>query len=207
MSNSQALAEQITAYFATLPCPPLPILATKPPGEAEDAPAVPRVASSHDLLAQMLLLAMQQNNKELNERRKGFQQDATHRLVEALNAKPEPCAERIYYLFQCFTADYISSFAAQPQGVHYADVQEVTPGTHLFKAMCSWSAAQDILHLPKEERRTAKEHYSKMSYQEMVLAHCARVRGILGRGENPWLPEKISAKSGAPKAAAEEPSV
>ena len=113
--GSAALMEQMAMYFAALPCPPLPIMACRENAAGEDRLDA---HNSHDLLAEFLLHAMHLDNKQLNEKRKLFQQNVTRRLLDALNAQPEPGPERSYYLFQQFTADYIQAFAGQPQGKH-----------------------------------------------------------------------------------------
>ena len=183
--GTPALLEQVAMYFASLPCPPLPIMAVRECASAEDDD-VPTICSSHDLLAQMLLHAMYKGNKALNEKRKTFQIDVTRRLIDALNAKPAPGPERTYFLFQQYTADYIAAFANQPRGVHFASFDEVPRGHIVHRSCCSWNAAQDIQHLPKGQQKTAKE-YANFEYRALIQLHCDRVVGILERGSNPWL--------------------
>ena len=134
MSSAAILMEQMAIYFAALPCPPLPVMAARD----KDGRIVP--SNSHDLLARCMLEAMRCDNKAMNEKRKAFQVrhshslchslalplisvvltwrkqiEATKRLLDAFSSSPEPGPERVYYLCQQFTADYISAFAAQPQ--------------------------------------------------------------------------------------------
>ena len=183
-----ALLEQIAMYFASLPCPPLPIMAVRESSsEADDADGGKPVAcSSHDLLAEMLLHAMFKGNKALNAKRKEFQIDVTRRLLEALQAKPQPGPERTYFLFQQYTADYIAAFANQSRGVHFVALDDVERGHPVHKACCSWNAAQDIQHVGVEARRTA-EQYAMLTYRELIVRHCDRVVQILDQGKNPWL--------------------
>ena len=102
-------------------------------------------------------------------------------------AKPELGPERIYYLFQQFTADYICAFAAQPRGVHFAPVDDILQGDPIHAACCGWSAGQDIIHVPEEASRPAAT-FSRLSYRELIMAHYARVRGVVSStGENPWV--------------------
>lgn len=134
--GTPALMEQMAIYFAALPCPPLPVLAAR----GDDGHLEP--CNSHDLLASFMLRAMMLDSKELNERRKMFQIDSTKRLLTAFMANPEPGPERVYYLCQQFTADYISAFSTQPQGVHFAPIDDIPIKHKLHTACCGWNAGQ-----------------------------------------------------------------
>ena len=179
--SAAPLMEQMAIYFAGLPCPPLPVMSAW----GEDGRVAP--CNSHDILALNLYQAMKCDNRELNEKRKAFQIDATRRLITAFAATPEPGPERVYYLCQQFTADYICAFAAQPRGVHFAPIDDIQPGEPIHTACCGWSAGQDIIHTPKEARRPATA-FSRLSYRELIMAHYARVRSaVSATGENPWV--------------------
>ena len=114
------------------------------------------------------------------------------RFLDALDATPPPGPERVYFLFQQFTADYISSFGAQQQGVHFACVDDIEKGHVVHKACCSWSAGQDIQYLPSEKRRTAVD-YSQLSYMQLIHEHYKRVTNVLSTAEmNPWTGASVS---------------
>lgn len=205
----------LTTYFVALPCPPLPILAHAY-DKKTDKETTLKPRSSHDILASYLIMAMTSGTKQMHAKRRLFQIDVTRRLLDALVADPLPSPQMCFYLFQQFTADYIASFSTQPEGVMFLSVDDVKRGDNIHALTCKWSAAQDILHLPPEKRKTAEE-YSDLSYQDLIVRHCYRVHGILSAGENPWLPqgekelpmqkaiqEKIAAAAAAAAAPADE---
>ena len=184
--GTPALFEQVAMYFASLPCPPLPVLAVRDcPDTDDELNGAPVICSSHDLLAEMLLHAMYKDNQLLNAKRKVFQVDVTRRLMDAIRAKPPPGPERTYFLLQQYTADYISSFAMQPRGVHFAAMADVPRGHAVHKALCSWSAAQDIQHVAADQRKTAKQ-YGALEFRELIARHYERVVAVLDKGANPW---------------------
>ena len=160
--NRLTILEQIAMYVTALPCPPLPMLIGG------------RYASSHDLIAVLLLAAMDRNRPDLNLIRKEKQIAVTKSLIHALeesllgfsnnnnnnkeNEKKRSssaCSTKrtnVYEVYQRFVADYIRAFedegTAGP-GVNFLPLEHVECGDPIHKACSSWMAAQvkdDILY-------------------------------------------------------------
>ena len=195
--GTPALLEQVAMYFASLPCPPLPVYALREHAQHcddDDEAETPIICSSHDILAQMMLHAMHKNDQASNAKRKTFQIDVTRRLLEALNVTPPPGPERTYFLFQQYTADYISAFSMQSKGVRFATLDDVPRGHAVHMSCCSWNAAQDIQHAPPPKRRTAAD-YAKLEFRGLIERHYERVNQLLESGTNPWLPSETVASN------------
>ena len=111
MSGSElAVLEQIAMYLTALPVPPLPVWA------AEEV-----VASSHDLLAGLLVVAMERRRPDLDAERRGQQERIVRELVEAMDKERVPSTpaeeaafgERALQAYRRFTADFIVAFQAR----------------------------------------------------------------------------------------------
>ena len=158
-------------YMTALPCPPLPVNAvlSMPDGETK------RVStSSHDLLAGVLVGAMNRADAGRNRLRQKQQMALTDRLITALEGAAAP--EAGYDACKRFTAEYILAFDDDASGasLQFLAMDEVERGSNVHKAACSWHAAQDIQHSAKGERRDASV-FAKMSYKELIAEHLKRV--------------------------------
>ena len=164
MSTDLSLREQIAMYLTALPCPPLPIRA----GEA--------LTTSHDLLAALLVMAMQRSAHALNETRRARQIALTEALLDALLRSRGDA--RAAFLACCrFTAEYIYAFEdpghPTPE-IRFLDVDEVCTGDPAHRACCSWSAAQEIQHVPDASHRKTAADFKRLSYAELMLVHAQR---------------------------------
>jgi hypothetical protein len=191
MSNQQlAIMEQIAMYMTALPCPPLPVsVAWVQKGE----PNRMVFASSHDVLAGLLVSAMRRDNAALNKLRQAKQLAITDQFITTLEKcvtidcgcdacpgtvvgscgiKPDHVAA--YDACKRFTAEYILAFDDDNcgSGLQFSDMEDVERGDKVHKATCSWHAAQDIQHA--SIRRTA-DHFAKMTYAELIAEHVTRV--------------------------------
>jgi hypothetical protein len=215
MSHDPVIMEQIAMYMVALPCPPLPILIpcsevkkiTQQKGgeaiqemeedeECDDEQEKAIVCSSHDVLAGLLLCAMQRNNNSLNEVRKKKQVELTKKFLDfiMMNLKDEKdrmSVEDMYEACQKFTFEYIHSFDDPNQsspGIRIMSMDEVKNGDKVHIACCSWHKGQDIIHhsftksREKAHNKTVAKQdvgnsrvYSGMSYRELIEYHCVRV--------------------------------
>jgi len=77
---------------------------------------------------------------------------------------------KLFTLFQAFTANYLSSFDDiqpnyAPSGVRIMDVHSVVNGDKVHKACCSWNVAQDIIHA-KQTEALRKRHVDGVNSTE-----------------------------------------
>ena len=171
-----AVLEQIAMYLTALPAPPLPMFSDK---ENEHA-------SSHDILAGLLVIAMQRRRPDLDAARKAQQLQIIKTLVTTLDAEPVPSTPeeeagfrtRALQAYRRFTADFIEAFADRGGGpaVRFAPLEEVARDSKVHRCCASYMAAQDILHdEDPARRRTADAWRAEFSYEELIAQHARRI--------------------------------
>ena len=184
MASNPEIMEQIAMYMVGLPCPPLPvsldvdtILKTDKNSTATKSNV--QVCSTHDLLAGLILCAMQRNSKDLNNLRKVKQLEITKAFLIAMDKLDQGDTERMYNACQVFTCQYIMSFddpSFPTPSLRLHPMDYVQNNDKIHSACCSWNAAQDIMHEEQVcDRRTA-ETFSLLSYRDLINVHCARVK-------------------------------
>ena len=141
-------------------------------------------ASSHDLLAGLLVMAMERGKSDLNEARRTMQMRLTSELITSLEKAAEaqtPSADVLYAACVRFTAEYVHAFNDPGQGtpmVRFVGMEQVVRGDKVHQACCSWSAAQDIQHEAVESRRRNASEWGALAYPELLLAHAQRVVAV-----------------------------
>jgi hypothetical protein len=188
--------ERIAMYMVSLPCPPLPILVdidqlknkqiskkkSEDSDDEEDKTAANEVVcSSHDILAGLILWAMERNDNTLNKLRETQQINITKRFLNLLDTLDIKDVDGMYKACQDFTAEYILCFedSSHPTpSIRLLTISSVEKKDKIHKSCCSWHAAQDIMHHTegdKMEKRTA-ETFSNYTYKELIQEHCCRVK-------------------------------
>jgi len=112
------IMEQISMYLVGLPCPPIPVtLKISPFAKREDTEddyeydeLAKKICSSHDVLAGLIVAAMQRKNRQLNEERMKKQMKITEKFLDQLDKLDEKDVDGMYSACQVFTASYILSF-------------------------------------------------------------------------------------------------
>jgi hypothetical protein len=188
--------EQLSLWVTALPCPPLPVMVKMrknaknkhlKDGEEEEEDAEEEeeegYASSHDLLAGLLVMAMERGKTDLNEARRTKQMQLTSELITTLEKAAETQAPAATFYAACvrFTAEYVHAFNDPGQGtpmVRFVGMEHVVPGDKVHKACCSWSAAQDIQHETVEARRRNATEWGMLGYPELLMAHGRRVVAV-----------------------------
>lgn len=171
--NNPVIMEQIAMYMVALPCPPLPVLVNTERYHGfneEDKEEMNEnnevMCSSHDLLAGLLICAMQRDNKKSNEIRKEKQikltQDLISKVISVFKQWNENESEvdkkamvnHLFNVFQEFTTQYLYSFddeQAPSLGIRMMGLHDVVIGDKVHKASCSWNVAQDIINSKQDE--------------------------------------------------------
>ena len=179
------LMEQVAMYMAALPCPPLPLIVHQ---EMEDDLPKECYKNSHDLIASLLILAMQCGDAKLNEKRREKQTELTNKLLQKLkncnnntNLAYEACSE--------FTAGYICAFANINVSVNFMPLHYVNQNDFVHKACCSWHKAQEVilyrsLHQHNDEDKKEEVQkcinkilgtdFSGLSYTQLIERHYLR---------------------------------
>ena len=158
-----ALAAQLNACVAALPCPPLPIETNSD-----------RVGCSFDLIAHFLLLAMTTPDPVMHERRRRRQTEIEARLQSDL--KGCTSAAEAYVHFQRYTAEYICAYADDGNiGVRFMPMDYVRSGDMVHTVCAAWSGGQDTLSRRTEGARTGKEYVTE-TYTNLIQAALARSR-------------------------------
>ena len=176
--GEMAVLEQIAMYLTALPAPPLPIL-------PDNTVTEQRHASSHDILAGLLVVAMQRRRPDLDAARKAQQLQIIQTLISTLDAEPVPSTpeeeagfrERALQAYRRFTADFIEAFTdGGGPAVRFAPLDEVTRESKVHRCCGSYMAAQDILHQQDTTcRRTAEAWCAEFSYEELIAQHAKRI--------------------------------
>lgn len=204
MANHQVpvIMEQVAMYMVALPCPPLPVLVSsasfkgnKEKEEDDDNDEEVEkwmVCSSHDLLAGLLICAMQRNDQTQNETRKKKQIELTQTFIDSILGKSvgklsvdDNIVDAMYTMCQSFTGEYIFSFddPGNPcPAVRFMNIDDVAKGDKVHSACCSWHRGQAILHAKHQKKETAdsstidiNNEYSTLSYRELIKKHCERI--------------------------------
>jgi hypothetical protein len=192
------IMEQIAMYMVSLPCPPIPVLVNVDNKENEE-PGKETVCSSHDLLAGVLLCAMQRNSKEKNEKRRKKQVETVETYISeiikaACGSSPEVLTadrrekmdfEAFWSSSKKFTCNFLTSFddeGVPTPGIRFAATCDVEKGSKVHKACCSWMVAQDILHSNSVFGDAASafiprkiEYFEKLTYEAMIRMHHERL--------------------------------
>jgi endonuclease YncB( thermonuclease family) len=179
--------EQLALYLTAMPCPPMPLLVTAEVSvEKTDDPSTPTTtrhnANSHDLIAALVLMAMDRGNKALNEQRKEKQLALNEELIHALEALPDDDnGDGAFAACQRFVGGYIHAFddPGQPTpSVRLAGIDAVERGDKVHGACCSWSAAQDIQHEGDVSKRRTAVAFGGLTFRELLVVHGRRVRAV-----------------------------
>jgi len=176
MAHDPVIMEQIAMFMVALPCPPIPVLvnASKMAKQLSNQPINNDddddeennhriTVSSHDLIAGLLISAMQRNNRHRNEERKQIQTVLTENFINKIkdlgvkqDIKDTHTAnlivEAFYQACMEFTADYIYSFDDKgnpSKHIDFMSMNLVEIGDPVHKACCAWNNGQNILFLKK----------------------------------------------------------
>ena len=174
-------------YMVALPCPPLPVsldvdtfVKTKPQSARDpNKTSNVQVCSTHDLLAGLILCAMQRNNRALNNVRKVRQLAITKAFLIALDKLDESDTDSMYSACQVFTSQYIMSFgdpSFPTPTLRLHPMNYVQKGDKIHSSCCSWNAAQDIMHEEQVSEQRTAQTFSLLSYRDLISVHCSRVK-------------------------------
>lgn len=192
---------------AALPSPPLPIIVSQQMADELTFVQPDTVhASSHDLIAFLLVDAMERKNKDADERRFVMQKAAHDRFIaDIAEDKLKP-----YEIFCNYTRRYISTFVhcvgIKVPDIRFADEDDVCNGDHVHFAICHYLSGQDLLcgetdrYLPEDDategedadvvfvfvllsfllvyqdKRTRAEKYFCFRYPQLVARQFQRLR-------------------------------
>lgn len=182
-------------YMVSLPCPPIPVLVNVDKKDNEEDEGKETVCSSHDLLAGLLLCAMQRNSKEKNEKRRKKQVEIVENYISeilksafgvlSLDKKEKINFESFWNSSKKFTCDFLTSFddeGVPTPSIRFASTLDVESGSKVHKACCSWMVAQDILYCNSmfgtgNSAFTPRkvEFFQKLSYKDMISMHHERL--------------------------------
>jgi hypothetical protein len=166
----------IAMYLTALPVPPLPVW-VKMTSTADDGGGETKegLTSSHDLLAALLVAAMDRDRADLNKTRMEQQQA----LVEEFMKEMAEMTDVAAYFEACvrFTGGFVHAFCDPQQTtpqVRFGDLDQVEKGDKLHTACSHWMAAQDIVHETDVTKRRTSAHYATQTYSELLTARMAR---------------------------------
>jgi hypothetical protein len=171
MGQRENVYEMVAMYITALPVPPLPVWVRIASNQTQQDGETEGYASSHDLLAGLLVAAMVRDRPDLNRKRMARQKALLDELDAALRGRPASAFEA----YVRFTGQFLLAFgddASAPQ-VRFGGLDDVAPGDKLHSACAHWMASQDILHsttTPGGERRTAAQFLAR-SYGELLAEH------------------------------------
>lgn len=99
--------EIVAMVLSSTPVPPLPLVVGKEiPDEITYVAGEHVICNSHDLLAMLMVSAMQRNDKAENEMRQKTQQTATEKLfqdLDLIDTNDPNCEEKVFALFSTYT--------------------------------------------------------------------------------------------------------
>ncbi len=151
------LLNHVAMYMAAQPCPPLPLAIGQQAYE-----------NSHDVLASLLLSAMQR--PELNASLRETQRALTAALLERLASAKENVG-MAYEACTEFTVQL--AVALGGAGVRVLPMARVAVGDRVHRACCSWQGVQEALRVDKENVPPQRLH-DHLPYEELLRVHCLR---------------------------------
>ncbi len=229
MQQRQIIWEQLALYVTAMPCPPLPVMVMLRGEEGAAATTTTeggyKYASSHDLIAGLVVMAMQRGRRDLNEVRKQKQIALTEALLCALEALPaEDDGSAAYVACQQFVGGYIHAFddpgEATPS-VRLVELDRVEKGDRVHSACCSWSAAQakthssfkfiiirpntdtphwhtqEIQHVAEVAKRRTAVDFASFSFRALLQEHARRVVASTPPATPPKEPAVVAAEAQA----------
>jgi hypothetical protein len=195
MGQRENVYEMIAMYLTALPVPPLPVWVRmtakgkkkfdilnedgsvavhqqEQDEEDEDGVAEEKLASSHDLLAGLLVAAMSRDRADLNHARMERQQALVGEFIASLDAMKGDVAA---YYAACvrFTGGFVHAFCdaqqATPQ-VRFGELEQVALGDKVQVACAHWMSAQDIVHEEDASKRRTMAHFGAQPYAALLAA-------------------------------------
>ncbi len=167
-------------YLTAMPCPPLPILVESSSSSGKNGDQ--HYSNTHDLIAALVVMAMDRGNRRLNEQRKAKQLALNEELICALEQLPAgDDGSGAFAACQRFVGGYIHAFddPGEPTpSVRLVGLETVQNGDKVHEACSRWSAAQDIQHEPVEARRRTSAVFGRLTYREMLVEHTKRVTAV-----------------------------
>ena len=166
--------EMIAMYLTALPVPPLPVWVRMTPRDG-DGESHEGLTSSHDLLAGLLVAAMDRDRPDLNKVRMERQQVLVDEFVGAMAQQTDVAAH--YDACVRFTGGFVHAFCDAQQTtpqVRFGALDQVDAGDKVHRACAHWMAAQDILQEKDPTKRRAAPHFEAMTYPALLGAHLAR---------------------------------
>ena len=169
---------------AALPCPPMPVMASK---EMEDDAGFyeSKCCSSHDLLAHLMNIACTTATEKQNARRAKLQAALQAGLFDAVDAWKEeqkhkgemllPPVEWSYQVMSEFTRKYVQSYMSDPskdQDVRFMPLGDVDRMHAVHVKALEFQKAQDMLY---GKCSMITRDYDRMSYAELVQVSVARI--------------------------------
>lgn len=188
------MREVRSMLVVSLPCPPLPMMGTRPvDGDENTTTGDYCFGNSHDLLSHMLQRKMALSNGEDNERRRAEQEAAVLNLVKRLDAEAErrrtvegaeglevvPPAAECYDAFCTFFREYIRSFGVGPvdgglPDIRMPPVDSVLHSDAVCKNAREWFKAQDIMYGPIKGHRM-DQSVDTVPYADLVRLTALRI--------------------------------
>lgn len=114
-------------------------------------------ASSHDLIAFLLVDAMERKNRDADEKRFVLQKEAHEQFIANISDKKMTA----YEVFCDYTRKYISSFVhcvgIKVPDIRFAQEDDVCNGDHVHFATCHYLSGQDMIcgevdrYLPEDD--------------------------------------------------------
>ena len=134
------------------------------------------VASSFDVIANGVLVAMVRDDPRANERRRRRQERLRDRLLAAVAVATT--VDQAYQAFQAFTADYICAFDEGPEvAVRFLPLHDDRADRRLRHEAAHWLAAHDVLHRPPPEQRPYAR-CAALAYPELIAAAAEAARRV-----------------------------
>ncbi len=180
-NHRDGMREIRAMIVASLPCPPMPIMASKE--SAEDAGFYEsKCCSSHDLLAHLMNIACTTATDKQNLARAHRQAKIQAELFDKVDAwKAEnhqqslPPAEWSYQVMGEFTRKYVQSYMADPardQDVRFLPLVDIDRTHAVHVKALEFQRAQDLLY---GRCGMIARDYDRMSYAELVQVSVARI--------------------------------
>jgi hypothetical protein len=183
-THRDGMREIRAMIVAALPCPPMPVMASR---EVEDEPGCyeGKCCSSHDLLAHLMNIACTAATEKQNCTRAllqaGIQEEMFSKVDEwkagndaSVHAMLPP-AEWSYQLMGDFTRKYVQSYMADParaQDVRLLPMSDINRTHPVHIRALEFQKAQDLLY---GKCAMITRDYERMSYAELVQVSVARI--------------------------------
>jgi hypothetical protein len=172
-----------TMILATLPYPPLPVMATRV--ESDSCVLMDEgVTTSHTFVAKVLDEALARRDLKTNLERRARQTRVFQEFLHVMATEGFACdMERLYIIFCRFSLEHIGTFfpPGHPLDIRFQPLAYTTKGDKVHAKVAEFLAAQSIFY--EDKPPVSRQHYLGFDFPEMLRVMRDRLGHVMTNDE------------------------